>query len=150
MAITDPYSIMANALEQILTNEFGSDSPAPIIQHDRIHESLGFDRRDYIGISPEREPAIGLETRIEALIQYYGGYSTEVDPLQIVDPRIITNKAERLRRAIQAAQVVANDQLWYLDVVAVDYPNDATGNKSRFEMRVLGRGNNSAIVETTG
>lgn len=150
MAITDPYSILAAALEQIITAEFGTDSPAPIVRHDRLHDSLGFTKRDYIGISPEREPAVGLETRIEALIQYYGSYDLEIDPEQIVDPRIITNKAERLRRRIQSSQFTATEQVWFMDVVAVDYPNDATGNKTKFEMRVLGHGNNSSIVETTG
>lgn len=148
--VTDTYTIFAEVIEQALNAEFGSDSPAPIIRHDRIHESLGASGRTFVGISPEVDNTQNLQLGIDILVQFYDPYSLEINPEQIVDPRKITNKAERLRRAIQSRRIVANSQAWYMDVVRVTYPNDATGNKSRFEMVIFGRGNNTGLIETSG
>ena len=146
--VTDAYTVMANAIETVVAAEFSDDSTL-IIKHDRLHGSVGSDGRTYVGISPEREPTFDLELQIEVLIQFYGGYKADVNPFQEVDPRVITNKAERLRQALGAIRIVGTSNVWYFDVDSVSYPPDATGNKSRFEMSIIGRGNNSGLIETT-
>lgn len=147
--VTDPYSIMAQVLQDAILAEF-SDEPYLDLRHDRIHESLGEDGRTYVGLSPEAEPAADLDLRQEILVQFYGGYSAEVNPHQMVDPRGVTNKAERMRRALQAVTNVATPEVWYFNVVNTRYPNDPTGNKTRFEMLVIGHGSNTGLVETIG
>lgn len=147
--VTDPYSVLAGAIEQVILNEFGDDSPQVTIKHDRLHESLGFNGRDYVGISPVRESSERITTNITALVQFYGAYSLEIDPEQEVDPRIISNKVERFRRAIQKARIIADELVWYMDVTSIEYPNDATGNKSRFEATVVTQGENTGLIETT-
>lgn len=148
--ITDPYSVIATALEQVIAMEF-TDETYLEFKYDRIHESLGFDKRTHVAVSPEGELTGGVDLTVEVLLQWYGPYSPDVDPNQQVDPRVITQKAERLRRAISTVRVSAgNDHVWYFDVVRTSYPIDPTGNKSRFEMTIVGRGQNSGLVETTG
>lgn len=148
--VTDPYSILAEALETIITTEF-ADEPYLIFRHDRLHESLGSDGRTYAAVSPDEDEARNIESVMNATIQFYGPFKTEVDPQQQVDPRLITNKAERLKRALEQARVsVASQYIWYFDVTRTRYPEDATGNKTRFEMHIQSRGNNTALIETTG
>ena len=147
--VTDPYTILANAIEEAVLNEF-DDETYLTFHHDRLHESLGSDARTYCAISPETEPSDNIELRVEALLQWYGPYKLEINPKQEVDPRIITNKAERMRRCLEKIRTVASSEMWFFDVVTTRYPNDPTGNKSRFEMTIVGRGQNSGLVETIG
>jgi hypothetical protein len=147
--VTDPYTILANALEVVIETEF-SDLPFLTIRHDRLHASLGADGRNYVGIYPDVEETRGIELVGQVTIQFFDPYKADIDPQQIVDPRVIANKAERLRRALAKARITGAAGVWYFDVTMTRYTNDATGNKSRFEMTVQSRGNNSALVETTG
>lgn len=147
--VTDPYSVLAGALEQVILNEFEDDSPKITVVHDRIHESLGYNGRGYVGISPVRENSERITTNITALVQFYDAYSLEIDPEQHVDPRNISNKAERFRRAVQKARIIADELVWYMDVTYIEYPNDATGNKSRFEATVITQGENTGLIETS-
>jgi hypothetical protein len=146
--VTDPYTLLANALEVVIQTEF-SDIQYLIIRHDRLHASLGTDGRTYVGIYPEVEETRGIELVGQCTIQFFDPYKADIDPQQQVDPRIIANKAERLRRALASARITGDAGVWYFDVVMTRYTTDATGNKSRFEMTVQSRGNNSALIETT-
>lgn len=146
--VTDPYSILAEAIEVVVNNEF-SDIAYIQVVHDRLHESVGHDGKTWVGISPVNERTRGIDMYQTVLVQFYMPFVPDVDPWQHIDPRNATNKAERLRRALASARVVGQPGVWFFDVDDVAYPNDATGNKTRFEMTVVGRGQNSALVETT-
>lgn len=146
---TDPYTIMANVVEQVILDEFDDETYMNVL-HDRIHESLGSDGQLWIGLSPVSEPTTGIDMTIELLIQFYGPFIADVNPAQMFDPRTTTNKAERLRQALSESRTIGQSKVWFFDVTNTSYPSDATGNKTRFEMTVVGRGNNSALVETTG
>ncbi len=148
--VTDAYTELANLIEMVAEAEFRPDHPYLTIRHDRIHESLGSDGKTWIGISPDDQPVDGLELHINLLIQFYDPFRADVDPFQHVDPRIITNKAERMRRALQSIRTTGLPELWFFDLVSTSFPNDATGNKSRFEMSIVARGNDSGLIETTG
>jgi hypothetical protein len=145
--VTDPYSILAGAIEQVVRYEF-DDEQFLDFRHDRLHASVGADGRTYVAVFPTAEDTRGIEHRLSATIQFYDGYKADVDPFQQVDPRIITNKAARLRQALAKARVTGMPQVWFFDVDATRYVPDATGNISRFEMVVSTRGNNDALVET--
>lgn len=145
--VVDAYSLVANILEEVILDEF-ADEPYLSVRHDRVHESVGVDGRTYVGISPEDENNYNIETRLSILIQFYGPWKEAVDPLQIVDPREITNKAERMKQALQSVRTVGLGIAWFFDVVNVRYPIDPTGNKSRFELGIVVRGNNTGLIES--
>lgn len=147
--VVDPFTELATIIENAVLNEF-DDEPYINFVHDRIHESLGSDGSLWIGFSPEAEPSNDIELRVEATLQFYDKYNLEINPTQSVDPRTVTNKAERMRRALEAVRTVGTPHTWYFDVTTTRYPNDPTGNKSRFEMTIVARGNNSGLVETLG
>ena len=144
-----PYQNVAEALELVINAEF---TPEGIIaQHDNLHGALG-QTRPWVGIAPSYEQPNGrnmLALEIWLEVKYYDLWKQEIDPQASVDPRVISAKAERLRRACQNANATFGDnQVWYFDVMRVEYPNDPTGNKSRFVATIKAWGANSALVET--
>lgn len=142
------YETLATALKAIIDTEFVQEGFVAV--HDRIHESVGSERTS-IGISPERWIPTPQNRNVKltyVLVQFYNRYQLDIDPEQVVDPLVITNYAERLERAIQTQQASTpgTGEMWYFDVDSVDFPQDPTGNKSRFHMVVLGRGDNAALI----
>lgn len=146
--MSDPYTKLANILEQVILSEFQAEEPYLNLRHDRCHESLGSDGRLYVGISPGDRYYFDIEEQMVALIQWYGPFEAKVDPNQQIDPRLITAKADKLKNALAAVRTTAFPELWYFDILSLRFPNDATGNKTRFEMEVIGRGNNTGLIET--
>lgn len=148
--MSSPYSTVATALQQIINTEFAPEGFVAI--KDRIHESLGRERTE-IGIAPIEEfpregNAITQETSVE--IRFYDVWSDEIDPSTMIDPTRITGYAERLRSAIRRSQASdpATGSVWFFQVGRTQYPEDPTGNNTRFHMNVRALGNNSALVET--
>lgn len=147
---TDPYAVAATALKQIIDGEFAAESIVAI--HDNIHESLGEDRIT-VGIAPTREATLPNNTLVTAQVievRFYDLWDKEVDPEQSINPMRITGFANRLKRAIQQSRVSFNggNEVWYFDWLTTEYPNDPTGNKTRFHMTVRGQGDNTALIET--
>ena len=145
----DPFATVGGALQQIIATEFEDEGFTAIL--DNLHESLGRDRVD-IGIAPiEDYPRetneLLLETYVE--IRFYDLWTQEIDPGTVVDPSRITGFAHRLKQAIFAAEgagVEGTSDVWYFSVRRTQYPNDPTGNKTRFHMVVRAFGNNPALV----
>lgn len=144
-----PYQQVAEALELIINNEFAPEGV--VATHDNLHAALG-QTRVAVGINPIYDQVNGRNTtamEIWAEVKYYDLWTQEIDPTTVVDPRDIAAKAERFRQAVQAARVTAgNDQVWFFDVMRIEYPNDPTGNKSRFVATLRAFGNNSGLLET--
>ena len=141
------YTIAANALFAICEATY-PDIP---VVHDKVHEAVGY-RGPRIGISPVRQPMnarnkLVQETWIE--IRYMGRWEKEITPDQQVDPRFIAEEAEKLLTAIRLTDVTASGEMWFFNVEQVEYPDDPTGNKTRFYMTLRAWGNNSSLVETT-
>jgi hypothetical protein len=154
MPTTSSYEQCANALKTIIDTEFAAEGLVAI--HDELHESLG-SQGTVIGISTDERgdvvnAANGLVLETWIQVRFQGGYNLQVNPSQTVDPRIITNYAERLRRAIRTANSphFGTSQAWYYQITEIRYPRDPTGNKTRFFATIRAYGNNSALVETTG
>lgn len=152
MANLDPYTVMSSGLKAIFDAEFASE--AVTLEHDKLHEALGSDNA-YAGIYPVESRwgagrGGGVMLEHFAIIQYYDFWDKQIDPAQTVDPRDITAKATRLMRAIQinTASPAGSPEVWYYNVIYVSYPDDPTGNKTRFHMTVRGYGDNLAILET--
>lgn len=145
--VTDTYTLLADAIETAVLIEFDDETYLEF-RHDHLHESLGYDQRLYVGLYPNEDSSFNIELQQEVTLQFYDAYNLEIEPQQYVDPRVITNKAERMRQALQNIRTVGESELWYFDVTRTRYPDDPTGNKSRFEMTIVARGNNTGLVET--
>jgi hypothetical protein len=146
------YLTVANALQQIIAIEFEEEGFTAI--RDNLHESLGRSRVD-IGIAPVEDrvresDAAMQETYVE--VRFYGLWTQEISPDTVVDPALITGYAERFRDALRRSSATdpGTGEVWYFQVVRITYPNDPTGNKSRFHAQIRAFGNNSGLVETTG
>lgn len=145
------FETVAEAIIAVFNAEFAAEGYTMI--PDRLHESLGRRRVD-VGISPEDDTPqmrdrLAEDSRV--LVQFYGLWTDEIDPTTQVNPYAITAIADRFKNALRQAQrdFLGTGQVWYFDVDRTTYPNDPTGNKSRFHMEILVRGNNSNLIETT-
>jgi len=147
-----PYEFVAAAVKTAIDAEFAPEHIVAI--HDHLHDSLGQDRV-VVGISPMEDVLLSgnnlvQETWIE--VKFFGIWDAQIDPTQTVNPFKITAYAERFRNAMRtlSATTPGTGQVWYFDVRRIQYPNDPTGNKTRFTATIRAFGNNSALVETTG
>lgn len=150
MTVTNPLTTARKQLFNLLRTEFAADGF--IVLEDRLHKSLGRDGKTRIGVSPLRERP--LRQNIEVLqyqlhVQFYGKWKDEINPAEITDPTIIETYAERFKRALRTGDP-DQDTVWYFILEAIDYPDDPTGNATRFEAEVTAMGTNSALLETTG
>ena len=146
--VLDPYKIAADKLAELIATEFAAEGVTPL--HDKLHESLGNDGIEVaispIGIRPTIKDNATLETTL--LVQFYNIYDREIDPYQQVDPRDVSMFFARFHYALETYQDsnAGNEQVWYFLLSSVDFPDDPTGNKSRFEARVQAFGANQGLV----
>lgn len=145
-----PFETAALAVMQVFNDEFTPEQFVMI--PDKLHESLG---RNSVtaGIAPTEDitkvdNANVQETWLE--VRLYDLWTDEVDPETQINPFKITAYAERLRNALRVTKAtdVGTGDVWYFDVRRTQYPDDPTGNKSRFHMTIRAFGNNSTLVET--
>lgn len=149
--VTSPYSQVADALKAIIDAEWAVEGWTAV--HDNLHPAVGMDTSTRIGIAPEEETArAGMiqQNDTSITVKFYRRWDPDVDPTKKVDPRPITEHAERFRRAIKAAGDPGTGAVWFFNLLRIRYPNDPTGNKTRFEADLVAYGNNAAIIETTG
>lgn len=145
-----PYAQAADALKAIIDAEWSAEGWTAI--HDNLHPAVG-DSGTRIGIAPEEEtPAAGnmIQNNIAITVKFYRRYDIDVDYDKKVDPRPITEHAERFRNAVRQAAAPNTDSVWYFNIIRIRYPNDPVGNKSRFEVDIVAYGTNSGLVETFG
>lgn len=149
--MSSAYTQASGILKQIIDATYAAEGFVAI--HDDIHEALGYNGVR-VGINPaDQGDVVGAnafvqETWIE--VKFYGLWKKEITPETVVDPRIITEYAERFRRAIKASNAPASGVLWYFNLVQIRYPRDPNGNRTRFVASLRAFGNNASLVETTG
>lgn len=146
-----PYEQVATAIQAKLETEFAPESISVV--HDKLHPSLGL-KKALIGISPEGEPVNEsnmVSRQINITVQFYNWWEKDVDPNQSVNPFTITAYAERFKRSMQeaSAEFPGTSDVWFFNVMEINYPDDPTGNKTRFEAKVVATGNNTGLIETT-
>lgn len=147
-----PFESVATALKSIIDMEFAPEGYTAIF--DNIHESLGLQRVD-IGIAPVEDVVSGRNALVQETfveVRFYDLWRKEISPETVIDPMRITGYAERFRSALRRAKAtdVSTNQVWYFDVRRITYPNDPTGNKSRFVATIRAYGNNAGLVESVG
>jgi hypothetical protein len=149
--VPNHFTLISNAVIAAFNDEFAAEGFTMI--PDRLHESLGR-RRVAVGISPD-EDTPNIRTRIAeqfyVTVQFYGLWDEKIDPETQINPSVVVGYAARLKEALRRTQVSdpGTSAVWYFDVDRTRYPNDPTGNKSRFEMSIRAWGNNSNLIETT-
>lgn len=145
-----PETEARNALIDLLETEFSSDGFA--VQDDKLHESVGFDGT-LLGVYPERSvagPGNRFVNDMELKVQFFGAYDKQVDPFQAVSPSIIEDFAHRFKRALHDSSPDPNTgKVWFFVLDRIEFPDDPTGNKTRFVATLKARGNNPALLETT-
>lgn len=146
------FAQIAEAIKPVFDATFAPEGF--VLTFDNLHPALGR-KRAYAGIAPATDrmrpgAAVVQETLVE--IRLYLKWKEEINPETTIDPRVIAGYAERLRNALRAARTTdpGTGLVWYFDVTNVDYPDDPTGNKTRFHATIRAYGNNSGLVETTG
>lgn len=120
------------------------------LRSDRLHGSLG-DEFAIIGVYPERtiaEAKNKLVNEINIIVQFFGKYEKKVDRQQSVDPGVIEDQAEVFRQLLAGDPRSAD--VWWFELMRLDYPPDPTGNITRFVAYVTARANNTSqpILET--
>lgn len=150
--IGSPFATIAAGIKDAFEAEFAPEQLT--MRYDNLHGANG-QKRVEVGIAPAEDVPnarnmVALESYVE--VKFYDIYKDSRSPDTQVDPRKITEYAERFRRCLQNAGVrdVATSDVWYFDVMRIRYPNDPTGNKTRFVATIRAFGNNSGLVETTG
>lgn len=143
------YFTVAADLKTIIDTEFAPEGFTAIF--DNLHESLGRTRVD-IGIAPLEDIVrstdfLVQETMVE--IRFYDLWKQEISPETLVNPTRITDFAERFRAALREFNQSRSGQMWFYNLLRIAYPNDPTGNKTRFVATVQALGNNAALIETT-
>jgi hypothetical protein len=147
-----PYEAVATAIKAVIDAEFAAESITAI--QDNIHEALG--RTGVaVGIAPIEDLVQSSNNVVQetwAEVRFFDLWDAKIDPEQAVNPFKITAYADRFRQAIRRASVTTpgTGQVWYFDLQRVQYPNDPTGNKTRFVATIRAYGNNSGLVETSG
>lgn len=146
-----PFETAATVVMQVFNDEFEPEGFTMI--PDKLHEALGR-RAVAAGIAPVEDVtspgnALVQETYIE--VRLYDLWTEEIDPETQINPFRITAFAERLRNALRVTRAtdVGTGDVWFFDVRRTQYPDDPTGNKSRFHMVIRAYGNNSTLVETS-
>lgn len=146
------YEAVATAIKTVFEAEFSTEGFVMVF--DNLHESLGRHRVD-VGVAPVADEvnlrnAVVQETWVE--VKFYDLWTQEINPDTVVNPVRITAFAERFRDSLRRARATdpGTGQVWYFDVRRIAYPNDPTGNKTRFVATIRAFGNNSNLVETTG
>lgn len=152
MAVTtSAYEVVATAIKAIFEQEFADEQLVMIF--DNLHESLGRSRVD-VGIAPDEDVVSPANAQVQETwveVKFYDLWRQEISPETQVNPVRITNFAERFRDALRRQQATdpGNGQVWFFDVRRIRYPNDPTGNKTRFVASIRAYGNNANLIETT-
>lgn len=146
--MTDAYATASAGLIAIIDTEFSSELITA--RNDKLHESRGWEGVE-VGVSPIRQvPSARNELVLETfmLVQFYGVWDKQIDPTQQVDPLLITSYADRFRTRCESVQATTpgTSEVWFFSVQGIEFPDDPTGNKTRFEAIVKSWGDNTALL----
>lgn len=119
------------------------------VEDDKLGRSAGMDGRNRLATSPEaaeEDPRNVQMLVVPVTLQIYLAYDATPDSDIAVDPSVIEGYGGRLRSAFRTASSGATNDLWFLRLRRIDYPDDPTGNKSRLEALIEGRAENAASL----
>lgn len=147
-----PETLARQALIAMLAAEFAAEQFP--IRDDKLHGSIG-QTGTVLGVYPERSVPQGNDAYINQMmigVQFYGKYDLKVDPEQSVSPATVETYADRFRTALRTRNPDVNTgAVWFFKLERIEFPDDPTGNRTRFEASLTAFGNNGALIsETSG
>lgn len=86
-----------------------------------------------------------IELVVPVTFQFYMAYDAEPDETIVRDPREIQALAARLREEFNETSGPGADH-WFIRCKRIEYPDDPTGNKTRFTAEIEGRCANPAAL----
>jgi hypothetical protein len=116
----------------------------PPVAYDKLLRAAGKDGVAELAVYPEgAQPKRGqrIELVVPVVLQVYLPFNPDPDEHLAVDPLTIVEHAEAFRQTF-APGTPATDDVWFLRLEGIRYPDDPTGNKTRFEALVEGLGTN--------
>lgn len=143
--MTATETLVRTRVKSVVEAEFSSEGYT--VENDKLPRAAGRDGRDRLACSPddatEAFQDVGM-LEVTVLLQVYLAFNPKPDENYAVDPVTIEGIADRLRTAFRANSSGTTDDLWFLRLASVTYPDDPTGNKSRLEARIVARAANDA------
>jgi hypothetical protein len=138
---------LRQSIKASITTEFAAEGL--IVLDDKLHDAMGTEK-NIAAVFPEGErmDSSGIVSRFVVSAQVFMRWDPQIDPAQIVDPGIIEGWAWRLQRRMLADSNVNGANVSYYIVSEVLYPDDPTGNKTRFVLTAVGFGHNPSAAET--
>lgn len=138
---------LRNAIRTSVETEFAPEGLT--VLDDKLHESMGTEA-PIAGVYPEAERphSSGVVGIFIVGLQVFQRWDPQIDPAQKVDPALIEDWAWRLQRRMRPESTVNGENISYYVVSEVLYPDDATGNKTRFVATLTGFGHNPSLMET--
>lgn len=140
--MTPPETAVRAAVQEIFADTF--DDEGWTAADDKLPRAAGKDGHAEAACYPERaygKPGQVIELVIPVVVQLYLAYDPSPDEYIRVDPGVIEGYADRFRVAFDDLHSGDSD-FWFMGGPDFDYPDDPTGNKSRFEARVEGHAHN--------
>lgn len=145
--MAEPATLLRQRVSTVIETEFTPESIS--VEDDKLLKAAGRDGRTRVACSPNWEaenPKNVNELEVSVLLQYYLPFDDAPVEDYAVDPTAIEAIANRIRRAIGAASSGTTDDLWFLRLRRIDYPDDPTGNKSRLEATISAWARNPAGI----
>lgn len=136
--MASPTTDLRETVENVLKAEFAAEGFP--VKSGRLHPSVGANG-PVAGVSPDAETggngSAAAATRVT--VQVYDRWAKRVDPNAVVDPSRIEDWAWRFRTALSDKRASDGQRVWWFVLLDVTYPNDPTGQKTRFEAVVEAR-----------
>lgn len=149
---TSPSILTMDRLRAIIEGEFAAETVE--VRDDKLHDSIGWSYdHPVVGLYPDIEVPLPSNANVQTsaiVVQFFNPYEKKIDPEQTVDPKTILALAHRFRQAVYTSERAdaGTASLWFLRIEGIAYPDDPTGNKSRFVAQVRGWGDNAELIET--
>lgn len=136
-------AVLKAALTELLPAEWD-------IRDGKLHPSLGGDATyGFAGTSPEDETPLGRDHNTLGplvLVQVFLPWPKVVDNDRTEDPAAIEQLAEDFREEVRQRQDTATEEVWFMRVERLWYPDDPVGQKTRFYAHVRGMTQNTATI----
>jgi hypothetical protein len=142
--MSSPSTAVRAALTTQIQTEFADEfaDDGWTIADDKFGRSKGMEipeTQAAIAIYPELErarPGHILELIVTVVVQFHLGYAAEPDETIVRDPGVIEAYGQRFRASFSEP---GDANYWFAHLLQVSYPDDPTGNKTRFEAVVEAR-----------
>lgn len=143
-----PETLLRQRVKARVESEFTAEGFE--VADDKLTRAAGKDGEAELAVYPEttnNDYARANVLEVRVVLQLYLAYTAEPDENIVVDPTVIEEHADRLRRAFAGPDGIgASRDFWFLVIERIEFPDDPTGNKSRLEAHFLAKCDNPALL----